>query len=135
MLDEAEKHGGVSIAAFYVRRVYRILPAFFVYLGALVALALAGVAGIAWNDLVHAATYTTNFDVERHWFVSHIWSLSVEEQFYLFWPVLFGALGRRRALWAAVIACLVAPICRWFILAKLPEHLDSLVWQATPATT
>ncbi|MBK6512764.1 MAG: acyltransferase [Polyangiaceae bacterium] len=133
MLDEEVRHGSVSIKAFYVRRAYRILPAYAVYLGFLVALRFGFGVDIATNDLVHAATYTTNFDVERHWFVSHIWSLSVEEQFYLLWPVMFALGGRVWAFWTAVVACVVAPICRYLVVKALPVELDALVWQAAPA--
>jgi len=133
MFDERQKHGDVSVKNFYVRRAYRIFPAFFAYIGFLIVLRVLGHSTITNNDLVHAATYTTNFDAERHWLVSHIWSLSVEEQFYLVWPLLFAWLGYKRAFLAAVAACLLAPIARLLIVRMLPEHLDSLVWQATPA--
>jgi peptidoglycan/LPS O-acetylase OafA/YrhL len=99
----------------------------------LTVLVVAGVAMVPTNDLVHAVTYTTNFDVERHWFVSHIWSLSVEEQFYLLWPVIFAVFGRVWAFRCAAVACVVAPVSRLLIVRMLPVELDALVWQATPA--
>lgn len=133
LIDEWHRYGAVSIRAFYVRRAYRILPAFIAYLGVLLVLSGTGVVSIPTNDLVHAATYTTNFDVERSWFVSHIWSLSVEEQFYLVWPVLFATLGKVWAFRAAVAACVLSPLSRYAIVKVLPVELDALVWQATPA--
>jgi len=140
LLDERRRHageagdgrGGVSIRAFYVRRAFRILPAFFGYLGVVAALSAFGVADVPLNDWVHALTYTTNFDVERTWLVSHIWSLSVEEHYYLVWPIAFAFLRPRSAFWVALATCVGSPIARWVVYAKLPGHLDSLVWQATP---
>jgi peptidoglycan/LPS O-acetylase OafA/YrhL len=132
LLDERRRHESVSIKAFYLRRAFRILPAFAVYLGAVAALRAAGAADIPLNDLAHAITYTTNFDVERTWLVSHIWSLSVEEHYYLVWPVAFALLRPRQVFYVALATCFVSPIARWLVFAKLPAHLDSLVWQATP---
>ncbi len=132
LIDEARRHAGVSIRAFYVRRAYRILPAFGVYLAALVGLRALGWADVPTNDLVHALTYTTNFDVERSWLVSHIWSLSVEEHYYLVWPIAFALLRPKHAFTLALATCFVSPVARFLVFAKLPEHLDSLVWQATP---
>jgi peptidoglycan/LPS O-acetylase OafA/YrhL len=132
LLGERALHGGVSVRAFYVRRAFRILPAYGVYLLALVALSAFGAVELPLNDLVHAATYTTNFDVERSWLVSHIWSLSVEEHYYLLWPVAFALLRPRHAFYVALTACVVSPVSRYLVVTRLPEHLDSLVWQATP---
>ncbi len=132
LLGERARHGGVSVRAFYVRRAFRILPAYGVYLAALGGLGALGAVEIPTNDLVHAATYTTNFDVERSWLVSHIWSLSVEEHYYLLWPVAFALLRPRHAFFVALAACVVSPVCRYLVVTRLPEHLDALVWQATP---
>ncbi|NUP07612.1 MAG: acyltransferase [Polyangiaceae bacterium] len=132
LLDEGRRHGGVSIGAFYVRRAYRILPAYLAYLAVLITLRTVGWVDIPTNDLVHAATYTTNFDVERSWLVSHIWSLSVEEHYYLVWPIAFALLRPKYAFYAALGACLLSPIARYLVFAKLPGDLDALVWQATP---
>lgn len=133
MLDEHQRNGDVSIKAFYVRRAYRILPAYLVYLAFLLVLWATRAVPITGDDLLHAATYTTNFDVQRHWFVSHIWSLSVEEQFYIVWPPIVALLGPTWAFRAALVACVLAPVSRYGILKFLPVELDSLVWQATPA--
>jgi peptidoglycan/LPS O-acetylase OafA/YrhL len=133
MLDEQDRHGDVSIRCFYVRRAYRILPAYLAYLAVVVGLSVAGLSPMPWNDVVHAATYTTNFDIERHWNVGHIWSLSVEEQFYLAWPPVVAWLGRKAAFFAALATCVVGPLSRWFVYRHLPVELESLSWQVTPA--
>jgi peptidoglycan/LPS O-acetylase OafA/YrhL len=132
LVEESRRHGGVSVRAFYVRRAFRILPAFFVYLAAVAALAALGLADVPANDLLHALTYTTNFDVDRTWLVSHIWSLSVEEHYYLVWPVAFALLRPRTAFHVALATCFVSPLARYGVYRGLPAHLDSLVWQATP---
>jgi peptidoglycan/LPS O-acetylase OafA/YrhL len=132
LIEEVRRLEGVSIRAFYVRRVFRILPAFVVYLVVLLGLRALGWVAVPADDLWHAATYTTNFDVDRAWLVSHIWSLSVEEHYYLVWPLVFAVASRRAPFWVALLTCIVSPVARYCVFAFLPEHLDALVWQATP---
>lgn len=114
LLREAETTGRVQVAAFWARRVKRLLPASFlvlaVTLGAVVlfssptswAQAAREVAASAlyvenWALAGDAADYMAADNVPSA--VQHYWSLSVEEQFYLLWPlVVLGlvVLGRRR---------------------------------------
>jgi peptidoglycan/LPS O-acetylase OafA/YrhL len=64
------------------------------------------------GDLAYALTYTINYRVNpAHWY-RHLWSLSVEEQFYLLWPCLLWLAGRRKAERAALGAIVLAPLIR-----------------------
>ena len=112
LIDELGRTGRISLADFYLRRTLRIFPAYYVFLLVLAVLAWLGVVQLASGDLTHALTYTSNYDSARSWYVGHTWSLSVEEQFYLLWPVLMVLAGRRRALWFAALAVAVAPLIR-----------------------
>jgi peptidoglycan/LPS O-acetylase OafA/YrhL len=79
----------------------------------LIVVAAAGAAGwIALNpgDLLHGATYTSNYHDTRSWYVGHTWSLSVEEQFYLLWPAVLLLARTRRALFIAAATILVVPL-------------------------
>jgi peptidoglycan/LPS O-acetylase OafA/YrhL len=95
-----------------------------------------GIISLMPGDVIHALTFSSNFDHTRSWFVGHLWSLSVEEQFYLLWPVIFVWL-RRRAIWVAGAAVLVAPVSRtvmhlwfpewrWAISESFPTVMDAL---------
>ncbi len=64
------------------------------------------------TDLWHAVTYTVNYLPGPSWDVGHLWSLSVEEQFYLLWPCTFVMLGPRRASWVAAGVILIGPVAR-----------------------
>ncbi|MBS1123438.1 MAG: acyltransferase family protein [Deltaproteobacteria bacterium] len=112
LVREREKSGRISLAGFYLRRTFRIFPAFYVFLGVVLVLATIGWISVPRDDLIYAATYTMNFHAEREWWVGHLWSLAVEEQFYLLWPLAVVMLGVRRALIVALVGIMLAPVLR-----------------------
>ena len=96
LLLSEERAGGVGLGNFYARRALRILPP----LLASAALALA-LGVISWKAALAAIFFVANIvDVHLAAFVP-MWSLSVEEHFYLLWPFLFLALGRHRPRFVA----------------------------------
>ena len=129
LLSERQRHGRIAIGSFYLRRAYRILPAFFAYVGFIAALATAGVLVLAPGDLAHAVTFTTNFHAPhaRSWWLGHLWSISVEEQFYLLWPAVLVVAGAAGGLRAALGAVLLAPVLRiaiWIFAPGWRDYLD-----------
>jgi peptidoglycan/LPS O-acetylase OafA/YrhL len=112
LLDELRRTQRIRLGRFYFRRTLRIFPPYFALL---IVVAAAGAAGwIALNpgDLLHGATYTSNYHDTRSWYVGHTWSLSVEEQFYLLWPAVLLLARTRRALFIAAATILVVPLFR-----------------------
>jgi len=115
LLKEHAAAGAISLPKFYMRRVIRIFPAFYVYVGIVALLAWTGRIQLLPGDMPHALTYTMNYHHERSWYVNHLWSLSVEEQFYLLWPAALLIAGPRRALKGAAAAIVIVPLIRWWI--------------------
>lgn len=112
LLTEHKKKGRVSLKLFYARRALRIFPASYAFIGCMMLLWISGVIQLHRADLWHSVTYTVNYSVSRSWYIGHLWSLSVEEQFYLLWPFAFVALGPRRAIWVAAAVILLGPAAR-----------------------
>jgi peptidoglycan/LPS O-acetylase OafA/YrhL len=131
LVAEHRKHGRISLRDFYIRRVYRIFPAFYVYLAILLIITALGWIELPAHDVAFAATYTMNFHAERAWWLGHLWSLAVEEQFYLLWPFVMSVLRPQRALWFALGGIIAAPILRVTAFKLWPE-IRPLTDQAFP---
>jgi peptidoglycan/LPS O-acetylase OafA/YrhL len=124
LVRERERTGEVSIGRFYLRRTMRIFPAYYAFL--LLSYFLDARAGEQWSlaFLANAVTYTVNyFNAFNHHpstSLAHAWSLAVEEQFYLLWPLAFvilAARGRRALLIGVGVAALAAVAWRsWLVL-------------------
>lgn len=123
LLREWERTRTISIKGFYVRRLLRIMPAFLLFLGAMALAAALGWVTIPWTDWIFSLTYTMNFATDPGWDLRHIWSLSIEEQFYIAWPLTVLLLGPRRAKWVVVATLVAAPLFRFGTYLFLPQHL------------
>jgi peptidoglycan/LPS O-acetylase OafA/YrhL len=114
LLREEQKTQHISLAHFYLRRAFRILPAYYAFLAAVAWLAARGRVEVDRADLLHAISFTWLYNFRKsHWVLAHTWSLSVEEQFYLVWPLLLIALPRRWAVGAGLTMILMSPVARW----------------------
>jgi peptidoglycan/LPS O-acetylase OafA/YrhL len=111
------REGRGALRSFYARRFLRIFPLYYLVLGLAVLLALPAVG----EHLASCATYTSNIQsaVEGSFFpppLGHFWSLAVEEQFYLFWPLLILFLPTRRLLPAILLTIVIGPVSRLLLL-------------------
>ncbi len=115
LLQEEERSGTIRLGRFYLRRTFRIFPAYYVFVATVLIAARLHVVRIDPGDATAALTYTMNFHVGHHrtWQLGHGWSLAMEEQFYLVWPALLLLTGRRRAFGLAVLLIAVLPIVRF----------------------
>ncbi|MDQ0009580.1 peptidoglycan/LPS O-acetylase OafA/YrhL [Luteibacter jiangsuensis] len=108
--------GRLDFAAFYGRRAVRILPAFFTVL-ALYVLWPAWRETPGMQPLWQFPTFTFNllFDNGDNYAFSHVWSLCVEEHFYLVFPILAFTLTRKPAAWKLVVAGAVVVVGGMFV--------------------
>lgn len=114
LLKEYIETGSISLRRFYARRALRILPVYFAFLGVLFALQIFTPFGQRRVTWIANVTFTSNY-FPRTWTTGHLWSLAVEEQFYLLWPAvlcLVSAQNTRRIIDFLFIPIIVGPICR-----------------------
>src|SRR5262245_853543 len=112
LMQELARDGSIHLGRFYVRRTLRIFPPYYTLLLALGVASFSGLLTLAPHDLAHGATYTSNYYLDRSWFLGHTWSLSVEEQFYLLWPAVLLLTGLRRGFFVAAAVVALSPVIR-----------------------
>jgi peptidoglycan/LPS O-acetylase OafA/YrhL len=92
-LREVDRTGCFSIANFYTRRLFRIIPPLFVYLGSVILASNYALIAQLNSETLTAAAFVCNFRV-CGWFAGHTWTLAFEAQFYIIFPLLFVLVGR-----------------------------------------
>jgi peptidoglycan/LPS O-acetylase OafA/YrhL len=133
LLKEHHDTGRIRLSAFYMRRALRLFPALWLMLGTFMAVALFFFPQRVpelWPAALAGALYVMNwvnaFELFPTTMFAHTWSLAIEEQFYLLWPlVLIASLayGRRVALAAAVgLAAASAAWAAWLWYSGAPAH-------------
>ena len=122
IIQSEVREGHFSVARFYERRARRILPALFLVLGACLPFAWLWLLPSDAKDfaasLVAVSLFASNvlFWLQSGYFdaaaelrpLLHTWSLAVEEQYYLLFPLLMVAIGRFSKRWLATVIVLIA---------------------------
>jgi len=133
LLGELDRTGRISLKRFYYRRSLRIFPAFFAFLAVVGLLAWAGILYVPLKSWLTAAFYLKNFYPDGIWWLGHIWSLSVEEQFYVLWPTCLVLSGRAWAPAILAVVLVVSPGLR-LLAATSIVHVGTPIVADTLAT-
>jgi peptidoglycan/LPS O-acetylase OafA/YrhL len=107
LLEEERVTGAVSLRHFYLRRVLRLMPAYYVALF-IISVAVPPSAGPLradhlWSTALYYSNYYQAVHGATHGSLSPYWSLAIEEQFYLLWPLCFIAVRRHRIALLVVV--------------------------------
>lgn len=141
LLSEHRRHGHITLSAFWVRRARRLFPALLSLMPAVAIYSLffaksselEQIRGDALATLAYVANWRTIFSHRSYWDLfttpsplDHTWSLSIEEQFYVVWPlfvVLVLRLGNARTLLYSSLALAAFSIGAMLFLFD-PEHVS-----------
>jgi len=141
LLAESEKKGGIGLKDFYIRRFLRLLPALYLMLVLTWIFMLFVGTSPTWGEAVGAFTYTMNYHYAylgiypvdtkmAPW--DHLWSLAVEEHFYLMFPLLLLFVKKN---WAKAFKIGLAICCIVLGWRLFSHHILYLPHEYTYATT
>lgn len=131
LVSEHSRTSRIDLKDFWVRRIRRLMPALgFAVVGVSVLTGLVGEFAFLYDDLLGAVTYSTNWvligkDVsyfssfERPSPLLHLWSLAIEEQFYLVWPVFIAVTLQRFRHSSVALMCVGGAVASTLLMALL----------------
>lgn len=132
LIIEKEKTGKINLKDFYVRRIFRIFPIFFLYIIVVLILKWFFIPNIFtdYSLIVFASLYLWNYKHlfysgdetgNGNWFLGHLWSLSMEEQFYLLWPITFIKIKKRILVKIVIVIVCIMPFLRIATYFFMPD--------------
>ena len=130
LLRESDRRGDISLRAFYVRRAFRIIPPVVALLGIVGLGVLYGYVQVPARQFVLSLAFLGNYvGASGSWTLGHLWTLGVEEQFYLFWPAVLALTIRcgKRRLFFVLGSLVLAPFLRVIHLAHGAISLEGFV--------
>lgn len=140
LIEKNDQTPGFTIRQFYIRRFIRIFPIYYLTLAITYILHLEGTKETFWWNLTHTSNFYFALAGEWPASVSHFWTLSVEDQFYLIWPFVIFFTPTKHLLKVICLTISIAPIyrvlCIFLGLNGVREYvitfacLDSLVMGA-----
>jgi peptidoglycan/LPS O-acetylase OafA/YrhL len=117
LLREKEVCGTLDVKGFYIRRVLRIWPLYFFLVGLALIPAFNPVQAFTWKHALAYIFLAGNWSIIAWgWpipsIIGPLWTVSIEEQFYLVWPLTVRRLSRNQLMWAALVMLLISNAAR-----------------------
>lgn len=117
LLREKEVRGHIDVKAFYARRILRIWPLYFLFIAVAAAIPIWDhTQKLQWpyvaGYLLLAGNWIYAFKGLPASVAIPLWSISIEEQFYLFWPPILRRITRRKLVYAVIALLLLANLAR-----------------------
>lgn len=108
--------GEIQLKQFYIRRFFRLMPAAWTYIALVLSVQLLlQVRLTSFCEISSCLFFYRNMIIPVSCgLLTHFWSLSLEEQFYLIWPTLLLFFGVRRCLWGAGLAAMACAAFRFY---------------------
>jgi peptidoglycan/LPS O-acetylase OafA/YrhL len=133
--EEYQQTGSINLKHFFIRRLFRLMPAAWTYLLAIGLMTRHGLV-LGRHTILACLLFYRNFnqliDAGPGSFITgHFWSLSIEEQFYLFWPSTLLLLGFRRVRYFCLVVAVIVAAVRlhhWSMLMTI-EPAESFATQ------
>jgi peptidoglycan/LPS O-acetylase OafA/YrhL len=133
LLEEHERAGTINLARFYLRRCFRIMPAYYIALLGLALVAASRAIQLNGSELPSSLLFYRSYmplgsDEAGGWYTAHFWSLTVEAHFYLLWPLVVALVSR----WAGEVTFLLSmAVLGWRLLdphVMADTRMDGLFW-------
>lgn len=153
LLQEFRRTDHISLRNFYVRRFFRIVPAYYLVIATIAMLGSLRAIPVNSKDFLSCLFFYRNYrplgmSLAGGFYTAHFWSLAIEEHFYIFWPTLlllvkpkrigvvaivlaFAVFGWREIeIHYHVMAALLAPEN---LMSRTDTRIDSLLWACVVA--
>lgn len=124
LLREQDRRGSIDVPAFYARRALRIWPLYFFFLILMLVLEpRLGIPGIPAADAPWYLAFLGNWQIVWNGQIPRsaaqiLWTVSIEEQFYLLWPVLIALVSPKRLGWMCAALLAIGQVTRLLMVAS-----------------
>lgn len=143
MSIEYSENGSISLRNFYIRRLFRIAPmyflVFFIYALLAVGMSLILREPSKMSDLASSWPWIISFNRELcdvacgHTFFGHAWTIGIEEKFYIFWPLLFLVIGERTRFTMLAVLMLAGVLVALLMPQQMTRGYLGIIFGCTAA--